>query len=202
MDPKYIKLNIAYEVFMVTLVIVSLIAVMSGSSGNMAYLHKIVWIIFVIDVSIRLYKARKKWGHLKENPFDIISIIPLEEIFLLARFSRLLMLFRYKNIIKRYLDRLYILVNKMKFIRVTVLIFIAHMIMIIGLTIFTEYTLINSLFWVELNFFKFNYVSADKEFLVLSVIVKIIGILYLGIVLNKSIDFLKSKHENWKASKL
>lgn len=202
MDSKYKKIHIAYEVFMVALVVISLIAVMSNASGKIAHLHKIVWVIFIIDVSIRFYKARKKWRYMIKNPFDIISVIPLEDLFLLARFSRLVMLFRYKNIIKRYLDRLDILVNKMKFARVTAAVIFLHVIAIILLTLLTEFTFLNSLIWVELNFFKFDYVASGSNFLILSIIIKIIGILYLGIVLNRTLVFIKSKHENWKASKL
>lgn len=198
MESKYIKLNIAYEIFMMVLVITSLIAIMSDSSSNLAYLHRAIWFIFLVDVIFRFYKTAKKWNYVKGNPFDIISVIPLEDMFLLARFSRLLRLFRYKNALKRYLDRLDDLVNRMKFIRVTIAVVVAQILTGIGLVIFTHYNILDSLIWVGLNFFKFNYVSENKDFIVLSVVVKIIGILYMGVVLNKVLNYASKRYDKWK----
>lgn len=198
MDNKYVKLNIAYEILMIILVVTSLIAIMSDSSSNLAYLHRIIWFVFLVDVGIRFYKTRKKWSYVKGNPFDIISVIPLEDMFLLARFSRLLRLFRYKNAIKRYLDRLDDLVNKLKFVRVTISVFIAHLILSVGLTMLTQYTFVDSVVWTELNFFKFNYVSENKDFIALSIVVKIAGILYMGVLLNKTVNYAKLKYDEWK----
>lgn len=183
---------------MITMVIISLIVIMTDSTSKLAYLHRVIWFIFLIDVSIRFYRTARKWNYVKGNPFDIISVIPLEDMFLLARFSRLLRLFRYKNAIKRYLDRLDTLVNRMKFIRVTFSVIITHIVIMGGLVLLTKYTVVESFIWVELNFFKFNYMSESGDFIILAIIVKIAGILYMGVVLNKILNYGKERYDDWK----
>src|SRR5699024_11692706 len=90
--------------FMIVLVIVSLVMMMSDGDTKFKYVHKTIWIIFLVDVLIRFLRASIKWKYLKNNTFDIVSVIHLEDMFLLARFARFLRLFRYKNIIKSYFE--------------------------------------------------------------------------------------------------
>lgn len=96
---------VAYETVMIILVIVSTATILS-SNINIPYIHTITWSIFLVDMIVRFILAATKWQYLKGHPFDLLSIIPFEDLFLLARFSRFLYLFRYKNAIKRYFDKL------------------------------------------------------------------------------------------------
>ncbi len=73
----------------------------------------IIWIIFVIDYVVRLYKSRNKKKFIKKNLIELISIIPLYSIFRvfktlkilkisrLARLSELSQVLRVLAIIKR-----------------------------------------------------------------------------------------------------
>lgn len=197
-ENKRTKLKIAYEAIMIILVIISLISAMSGYEGKLAELHNLIWFIFLIDVSVRFIRSARKLNYLKNNPFDVVSIIPLEDMFLLARFSRFIKLFRYKNFIKGYLDRIQEIINKLNFTKVTIITFISHIVLATILTLLSSFTFVESIIWVELNFFKFNYVSENKDFIALSVIIKIFGIIYIGVALNKLFNFVKIKYDDWK----
>lgn len=61
----------------------------------------VVWFIFVIDVSVRIYKSKNKLEYIKKHPFDIIAIIPLDSIFRMARFARLFRIIRLLAVLNR-----------------------------------------------------------------------------------------------------
>src|SRR5690625_1504358 len=79
---------ILYEVFMISLVIFSLVYTWLGIGGAGKLFVKIMWMIFLVDVVARFVATKGKWKYLKENPFDVVSVIPLEDSLLLARFAR------------------------------------------------------------------------------------------------------------------
>lgn len=95
------KLSLAYEMIMFTLAIFS-VALIWIQNDSLAVVDKLIWIIFVIDVSFRFLKSESKIEFIKKNPFDIIAIIPLDSIFRLARFARLFRIVRALAITKRY----------------------------------------------------------------------------------------------------
>src|SRR5699024_7225969 len=133
------KINIIYEGFMIVLVIISLVMMMSDGDTNFKYVHKTIWVIFLVDVLIRFLRASIKWKYLKNNTFDIVSVIPLEDMFLLARFARFLRLFRYKNIIKRYLDKVSSIVERLGFLKVSIFMVITNIIVVVMISVFTEF---------------------------------------------------------------
>lgn len=53
-------MNIVYETTMIILVIISLIAVMSDSDSSFKYVHKVIWYVFLLDVTIRVIRATVK----------------------------------------------------------------------------------------------------------------------------------------------
>lgn len=184
---KMRHLTILYEIIMIILVVVSLSTILSPNP-KLSQLHNITWVIFLTDVTVRFFRTRKKWSYVKGNPFDIISIIPLEDMFLLARFSRFLRLFRYKNVIKRYLDRIDNILKNINFINLTYIVIVLNVTVAIILSLVTNITMLNSFKWTLLNFFKFNYQSENNHHLALSIGLKVVGVLYMGLLLNKALN--------------
>lgn len=195
------KLNIIYEGVMICIIIISLIALMSDSESRFKYIHTIIWGIFMVDVSIRFIRATIKWKYVKNNTFDIISIIPLEDIFLLARFSRFLKLFRYKNIVKRYMDRVSEQIEKFGFVRISIYIVAGNTLLAVILYLVTNFKIVESNLWVWSNFLKFNYKTKEDGLIILSIIVKIIGVMYMGILLSEGVSYLRGKYERYKERK-
>lgn len=94
------KYYLYYEIFMSILAILSLV-VLWVDHPNWLIVDKIIWLIFLIDVLTRLFQSKSKISYLKKNPFDIISIIPLDHTFLMARFARLFRIIRLLAIFNR-----------------------------------------------------------------------------------------------------
>lgn len=190
-----------YEGTMIILVIISLTAMLSNEESKMRYVHQVIWFIFLIDVTIRFIKTSVKWRYIKENPFDIVTVLPLEDMMLLARFARFLRLFRYKNIVKRYVDGISLKLKEFGFLRLSLSIFIINMLMTFLLFSFINISLLESTIWVWGNFFKFNYETDLEGLVVLSIIIKIAGLIYLGIVISEVVSFGRNKYEGYKARK-
>lgn len=197
---KWQKVNVIYEFLMILLVTLSLMSIMM--KNELPYLHTMIWLIFVIDVSIRFIRAATKWRYVKNNSFDILSVIPLEDMFILARFARFLRLFRYKNIIKRYLDKIDILLARINFVRLTIVIMLANVLISMLLTAFKIFDFTYSLEWTFFNFFKFNYISDTNTLIILSAVLKISGVLYLGILLKKLLNAVKFYYDKYRQKRV
>lgn len=193
--------KILYEGTMICLLIISLAAMMSNEESNMRYVHQIIWFIFLIDVSFRFIKAAVKWRYIKDNPFDIVTVIPLEDIMVLARFARFLRLFRYKNIVKRYVDGISIKVQEIGFLRLSLAVFSTNIIITLILYLSTSISLLESTIWVWGNFLKFNYETNIGGLVVLSIIIKIVGLIYLGIVISEVISVGRQIYERYRKNK-
>lgn len=89
-----------YELFMGLLAILSVMTIWLTDDIWLT-VDRVIWIIFVLDVSYRFIKSESKWGYIKEHPFDIIAIILLDSIFRIARLARLIRIFRLLAIISR-----------------------------------------------------------------------------------------------------
>lgn len=94
------KKSFYYEIFMALLAILSIVIVWLDNP-NREIVDRGIWLIFLVDVSIRFIKSKNKWNYIKKNPFDIIAIIPLDNIFRAARLARLLRLLRVLSIVNR-----------------------------------------------------------------------------------------------------
>ncbi|MFG6146720.1 potassium channel family protein [Halobacillus sp. B23F22_1] len=99
---KKTALFIAYEGFLITLALLSVLFIWSENT-TLSYIDNFIWIIFLIDVLVRLIKARNKWRFIKHNPFDFVAALPLDSIFQLARFARLIKIIRVSAISKQNL---------------------------------------------------------------------------------------------------
>lgn len=192
---------IVYEVIMLVLISVSVISVFISDEPRPIFdlINTIIWGIFLIDIIIRLIRAVSRWHYIKNNPFDIVSIIPLEDFFLLARFARVIKLFRYKNLIKRYLVKLNDVVKKFKLWKITMGVVIGIVILIIVVSYTGGYSLKETSIWVVRNFVQFNYFSelteGNRYLRVLSVILKVSGLVYIGLIVNYLRELLEDKLE-------
>ncbi|WP_026688805.1 potassium channel family protein [Alteribacter aurantiacus] len=92
---------ITYELIMFLLALVSLVVIWTDNQ-TFLMLDRFVLAIFIVDVSIRIMRADKKWEYVRKNPFDIVAIIPLDAIFQLARFARLFRVLRMFLIGKKF----------------------------------------------------------------------------------------------------
>ncbi|MDT8862153.1 potassium channel family protein [Alkalihalobacillus sp. MEB130] len=117
------KILFTYEIAMALLALTSVIFMMSENPfiQNLDYY---IWMIFVVDVSVRFIVSENKWEYVKRNPFDIIAIIPLDNIFRLARLARLVRLLRAFAIISHYLKPFYQVIRTNHLDRVLATLFI------------------------------------------------------------------------------
>ncbi|MET3682569.1 voltage-gated potassium channel [Alkalibacillus flavidus] len=95
------KIKTAYEVTLFSLALTAVLLMWSDNQTSII-INRIVWIVFVIDFSIRLYSTNDKWRYIKKNPFDLIAIIPFDAIFQLARVARLIRFVRVLLLAKHY----------------------------------------------------------------------------------------------------
>lgn len=103
---KFVRLF--YEIAMFFLVLITIISLWNPHS----YFNEIsafVWFIFFMDFLIRLSFSKDKWGFIKENPFLVVAIIPLDQFFQVSRIVHIFYLFRIKTLtkfhIKPFLER-------------------------------------------------------------------------------------------------
>lgn len=94
---KHKKFGFIYELILAGLVIFSLVFEIE----NQMILDWFIWTLFVIDYLVRLSNSKNKLKFVKENPLDLIAIIPLDQIFKAARLVRLIRLIRLIAILKR-----------------------------------------------------------------------------------------------------
>ncbi|WP_432355636.1 potassium channel family protein [Sporosarcina sp. A2] len=95
------RLKLIYEVIMFSLAILS-VSFVWIQKDSLQYIDKIVWFIFLVDVSTRFFISKNKLEFIKKNPFDLIAIIPFDSVFQLARLARLIRVVRAFTIVKRY----------------------------------------------------------------------------------------------------
>ncbi|KAB8138409.1 transporter [Gracilibacillus oryzae] len=96
-------LKVTYDMFMICLVILTILTLWTDNQVN-SPINWLVWLIFFIDFIVRILTVEDKWTFIKKNPFLIIAIIPFDQFFQLARFVRIIYLFRIKTITKYYIQ--------------------------------------------------------------------------------------------------
>ncbi|MBY7145149.1 transporter [Virgibacillus sp. NKC19-3] len=94
-------MKMVYEGMMILLVMFTIITIWTEDTYH-STVNFIVWIVFFADYSIRFLLAKEKWMFIKENPFMLLAIIPLDQFFQVARIVRVFYLFRIKTIVKYY----------------------------------------------------------------------------------------------------
>jgi voltage-gated potassium channel len=92
-----------YESIMILLVMLTIITLWTENTYN-SIINWIVWAVFFIDFLFRFWTSKEKWSFIKQNPFLVIAIIPLDQFFQMARIVRVIYLFRIKTITKYYIS--------------------------------------------------------------------------------------------------
>lgn len=95
-----------YELFMFSLVLISLVTI-SFENPFVNFLDWIIWGIFVIDYFYFFIRAESKWGYFKTHLIELIAIVPFGSGFRLARGLRLVRLLRFTAIGHRYIGPVY-----------------------------------------------------------------------------------------------
>ncbi|MBO0995029.1 hypothetical protein [Bacillus sp. SD088] len=94
-------MTLIYEIGMLIFALISISTIWLHTSSN-HWVSWGVWFVFFIDFLYRFFRSESKWTFLRKNPFLIIAIIPLDNIFQLARITRLLHFMRLKVITKHF----------------------------------------------------------------------------------------------------
>lgn len=198
---RKLRWRILYEGTMIILVIISLTAMMTNEESHFRYIHQLIWFVFLVDVVIRFIRASVKWRYIKDNPFDIVTVVPLEDMMLLGRFARFLRLFRYKNLVKRYVDGISKKLEEIGFLRLSASVIALNLLMTLSLIVFKDFGMLESTIWVWANFLKFNYETTIDDLVVLSIVIKILGLIYYGIVISTFMTIGRNMYERFKERK-
>lgn len=93
--------RLLYEVLIILVVVTYAILIFADPSEHPFLTEELVqtidwWLIgfFAVEYLIRLWRAEDQWKFTKENWFDVVAMIPLDQIFPLARLMRILRLIR------------------------------------------------------------------------------------------------------------
>ena len=191
------EILIVYESTMLLLISISLATIFIRDDTPKIFetINTVVWVIFLIDVGVRLYRAFSRWGYIKKHPFDLISIIPLEDFFLLARFGRLIQLFRYKNLIKRYLTKLLAFGETLSILKVSLSVVLALAIVFTAVVQTTHLPFNHAAVFTLRSFLQFNYqpnIVMSPWLYTISISLKIAGVLYIGLVAQHLWGYIKS----------
>lgn len=76
-------------VISIILVILDYASVINLNTGIWMWVDNSILIIFAIDYLYRLIKAKDKWKFIKQNIFDLLSIIPVSGFFEIFRITKL-----------------------------------------------------------------------------------------------------------------
>lgn len=96
-----------YTISMAILALISVVLVVVSYSSTVkienppySYLDNGILILFTIDYFIRLILSKNKWHFIKQNIFDLLSIVPFNSGFYIFRLARLSRLFRILRLLR------------------------------------------------------------------------------------------------------
>lgn len=98
--------TIIYELFMFLLILISVLTIPIQSQA-VNILNGLIWAVFVVDYFARLIRAKDKKEYIKTHLFELIAILPLYNLFRLARIVGLFRILRLTAMGKRYIVPLY-----------------------------------------------------------------------------------------------
>lgn len=100
----------SYEIFMLLLIIVS-VAIPAMNFPYAQQLDTLIWVIFVIDYGVRLWKADDKKKFVKTNIFSLIALIPLDSLYRSFRIIEFFRVFRLGVYVYRYARPLFMVIH-------------------------------------------------------------------------------------------
>ncbi len=195
------KLLVSYEVTMAVLALISVLTLWRNQ-GFFFYLDFIVWMLFVLDVSLRFIVSKDKWGYIKKNPLDIIAIIPFNSIFRLARLVRLFRVIRSISILNHYLKPFYEILRTNNLDKVLIGLFVLIFVSSIPIQILEPNieTYIDAIWWAVVTATTVGYGDISPQTVVgrlIAVVLMLFGIGLLGLVTSSvATYFLKSEEKN------
>ncbi|PYZ91942.1 ion transporter [Salipaludibacillus keqinensis] len=199
---RYKKLKILYECMMVILALISVLFIWSDDGSHFVRnLDLMIWIIFVVDVSVRLIRSPDKIQYLKKNPLDIVAIIPFDSIFRLARIARLIRLVRSLAILKHYLQPFFAVMRTNHLDKVVLATFILIFISSIPIRIIepTIHTYTDAVWWAVVTSTTVGYGDISPETPIgrmIAILLMMVGIGLLGMVTSSVASyFLQGKNE-------
>ena len=200
---EYKTFRLIYELFMVSLVVISIGLFWIGDNEYGKLLTRIVWGIFLIDVLVRLYVSRSRLMYFVKNPFDVVSIIPLDEFMLFARFARIIDLFRMKTILGRYIRPITGLLNRLHLKRLGIFAGGSLIITSFGLVMYGM-TVVDTFKFVGIHFLKFNSELLMDSVVMVSVaiFVKMLGMIVFATLLSRLIVWAELKWIAYKSRDL
>ncbi|RWZ58140.1 hypothetical protein EQV77_10180 [Halobacillus fulvus] len=183
-----------YELFMVALAALS-VATIWQKTGYNSYIVWGTWSIFFLDFIYRLYKSESKWGFIKKHPFIVIAAIPLDAVFQLARFARILHLLRLKSMTKYYTMPLIRFLKRQHLLLVSGITFLLIFLLIIPLKLLEGELESYSEAWINavvtLTFFgRTTFEPSTFGGQTIIVIFTILGVVIHGLILSTTIDYL------------
>lgn len=101
------KLNITYQTLMALLAIASIVLIVADYAKQInitawpySLIDNAILIVFAVDYFTRIFLAKDKKKFFKNNIFDLLSIIPVNNIFYFFRIARLGRLFRLLKLLR------------------------------------------------------------------------------------------------------
>lgn len=182
-----------YEYFMLLLALLS-VSLIWIDLGVFNYIIFVVWGIFFIDISVRIYRSRSKFIYMLKNPFDFVAVLPLDSFFLLARFSRFISILRMKSILSRYTVSLQKWVLTLNIVRVTAGFFFIVIVLNLAVFILLDFTIMETIRWSYLSMYVFDYGKGTDalSILLITLVLKVSYLLYVGYLVNLLFTFLLS----------
>lgn len=196
------KVLLTYEIMMAVLAFLSILFIMSDDPF-IQNLDFYIWIIFLIDVSVRFIHSESKWDYVKRNPFDIIAVIPLDNIFRLARLARLIRLIRTLAIVGHYLKPFYQVLRTNNLDRVLAVLFILIFVSAIPIQILepsiTTYT--DAVWWAIVTSTTVGYGDITPVTVIgrlIAMVLMLFGIGLLGLVTSSIATYFVSQKKEDK----
>lgn len=190
-----------YEIIMFILALVSVSFIWIDST-SFQWLDWFIWAIFVIDVSVRFMKSENKWLYIKQNPLDIIAIIPLDSIFRMARIARIFKIIRLISMSSHFLKPVFGVINTNGLNRVITITFVLIFVSSVPIYLVEPNigTYEDALWWSTVTATTVGYGDLSPETGIgrgIAVILMIVGIGLIGMVTGSvATYFMGSKKED------
>src|SRR5699024_1313453 len=104
-------------------------------------------------------------------------------------------------LVKRYVDGISKKLEEIGFLRLSASVIALNILMTLSLIVFKDFGILESTFWVWANFLKFNYETTIDDLVVLSIVIKILGLIYYGIVISTFMTIGRNMYERFKERK-
>ncbi|WP_033542864.1 potassium channel family protein [Planococcus sp. CAU13] len=191
------KSLILYESVMFILILISLFFAFS-TNENFIRIDWAIWVVFVLDYLIRVSRSENKWTYIKQHPFELIGIIPLDSIFRAARIVRVFRVIRLIGIGTRYSAPVYKLLKTNGLDKVLIVALILLFLVPIPI-VFLEPsidTFADALWWAIVTTTTVGYGDISPETPVgriLAIILMLIGIGIIGTLTSAITSFFNEK---------